>query len=72
MKMWVGCGKLRSGHRRLEVEQPWCKQQIAEPYPIKRLATTEEMARAVMFLASDEATVIVGTDVDVTGGYLTK
>jgi len=48
------------------------EQQIAEPYPIKRLASVEEMARAVMFLASDEASVIVGTDVDVTGGYLTK
>ncbi len=48
------------------------EQQIADDYPIKRLATTEEMARAVMFLASDEASVIVGTDVDVTGGYLTK
>jgi NAD(P)-dependent dehydrogenase (short-subunit alcohol dehydrogenase family) len=48
------------------------EQQIFEAYPIKRLATVEEMARAVMFLASDEATVITGTDVDVTGGYLTK
>lgn len=48
------------------------EQQIFEAYPIKRLATVEEMARAVMFLASDEASVITGTDVDVTGGYLTK
>jgi NAD(P)-dependent dehydrogenase (short-subunit alcohol dehydrogenase family) len=48
------------------------EQQIFESYPIKRLATVEEMARTVMFLASDEATVITGTDVDVTGGYLTK
>ena len=48
------------------------ERQIAEPYPIKRLATTEEMARAVMFLASDEASVVTGMDMDVTGGYLTK
>jgi NAD(P)-dependent dehydrogenase (short-subunit alcohol dehydrogenase family) len=32
----------------------------------------EEMARAVMFLASDEASVITGMDMDATGGYLTK
>ncbi|WP_264320038.1 SDR family oxidoreductase [Zarconia navalis] len=32
--------------------------------------TTEEMARAVMFLASDEATFINGMDLDVTGGQL--
>lgn len=48
------------------------EQQIFEPYPIKRLATTEEMARAVMFLASEEASVVTGMDMDVTGGFLTK
>lgn len=47
-------------------------EDTAEGYPVKRLATAEEMARAVMFLASDEATIIVGTDFDATGGYLTK
>jgi len=47
-------------------------EQIASEYPLKRLATAEEMARAVMFLCSDEATAVVGTNMDVTGGYLTK
>jgi NAD(P)-dependent dehydrogenase (short-subunit alcohol dehydrogenase family) len=47
-------------------------EETAAGFPIKRLATAEEMARAVMFLASDEATVVVGTDFDVTGGYLSK
>jgi NAD(P)-dependent dehydrogenase (short-subunit alcohol dehydrogenase family) len=47
-------------------------EDTANGYPIKRLATAEEMARAVMFLASDEASIVVGTDFDVTGGYLTK
>jgi NAD(P)-dependent dehydrogenase (short-subunit alcohol dehydrogenase family) len=36
------------------------------------LATAEEMARAVMFLASEEASIVVGTDFDATGGYLAK
>lgn len=46
--------------------------QVANDYPIKRLATAEEMARAVMWLSSAEPTSVVGTDIDVTGGYLTK
>jgi NAD(P)-dependent dehydrogenase (short-subunit alcohol dehydrogenase family) len=45
---------------------------VAEGYPIKRLSTAEEMARAVMYLASDEASIITGTDLDLTGGYLTR
>ncbi len=45
-------------------------EQIAETFPIRRIVTVEEMARAVMWLASDEAPAVVGTIVDVTGGYL--
>ncbi len=47
-------------------------EDTAAGYPVKRLATAEEMARVVMFLASDEATIVVGTDFDATGGYITK
>lgn len=47
-------------------------QAAAKEYPINRLATAEEMARVVMWLSSDDATIIVGTDIDATGGYLTK
>jgi NAD(P)-dependent dehydrogenase (short-subunit alcohol dehydrogenase family) len=38
----------------------------------KRIMTPEEMARAVMFLASDEATSMTGMDLDVTGGHLAR
>ena len=38
----------------------------------KRIMTPEEMARAVMFLASDEATSMTGMDLDVTGGHLSR
>jgi NAD(P)-dependent dehydrogenase (short-subunit alcohol dehydrogenase family) len=34
--------------------------------------TTNEMARAVMFLASDEASCVNGMDLDVTGGQLAQ
>lgn len=44
----------------------------ARGYPLKRLTTPEEMARAVMFLSGDEASAVLGTDFDVTGGYLTR
>ncbi|HEU4510729.1 MAG TPA: glucose 1-dehydrogenase [Pyrinomonadaceae bacterium] len=47
-------------------------ETVAGDFPVKRLATAEEMARAVMFLASEEATIVVGTDFDVTGGYIAK
>ncbi|MBE9170337.1 glucose 1-dehydrogenase [Pleurocapsales cyanobacterium LEGE 06147] len=47
-------------------------EEAAAPYPIKRLATTEEMARSVMWLSSEDASVVTGMDMDVTGGYLTR
>ncbi|MDJ0707314.1 MAG: SDR family oxidoreductase [Leptolyngbyaceae cyanobacterium MO_188.B28] len=44
--------------------------QMAPNFVTPRIMTTEEMARVVMFLASDEATSINGMDLDVTGGQL--
>lgn len=45
-------------------------EQMAPNFVTPRIMTTEEMARAVMFLASEEATFINGMDLDVTGGQL--
>lgn len=45
-------------------------EQMAPNFVTPRIMTTEEMAQAVMFLASDEATSINGMDLDVTGGQL--
>ena len=39
-------------------------------HPIGRLGTPEDVARAVLFLASDDAAFITGTDLAVDGGYL--
>lgn len=47
-------------------------EQAAADNPNKRVNTVDEMARAVMFLASDDASSINGMDLDVTGGYLAK
>lgn len=45
---------------------------VSQEYPIKRIVNAQEIARAVMWLSSDEASCITGIDVDATGGYLTK
>lgn len=47
-------------------------EQAAANAPNKRMNTTDEMARAVMFLASDDASSMTGMDLDVTGGWLAK
>jgi NAD(P)-dependent dehydrogenase (short-subunit alcohol dehydrogenase family) len=47
-------------------------EQAAAGNPIKRINTTDEMAHAVMFLASDDATSLTGMDLDVTGAWLAK
>lgn len=44
----------------------------AKGAPFKRVNTTDEMARAVLFLASDDASALGGMDLDVTGGYIAK
>jgi 3-oxoacyl-[acyl-carrier protein] reductase len=44
------------------------KQALIELHPIKRLGTSEDVARAALFLASDEAAWITGIVLDVAGG----
>ncbi len=44
------------------------KQVLVDLHPIKRLGTPEDVARAALFLASDEAAWITGMILDVAGG----
>ncbi|GAB2590639.1 glucose 1-dehydrogenase [Streptomyces capparidis] len=46
-------------------------EEIARTYPIGRIVRAEEMARVMLWLGSPDAAPLVGTDVDVSGGYLT-
>src|SRR5215813_256382 len=41
---------------------------MAEHHPLKRLGTTQDVASAAVFLASDDAAWITGTILDVAGG----
>ena len=54
-----------SGLSESEIEQ--MRQQI----PIKRWGDPEEIAKTVLFLASDDSSYIVGQDIPVDGGMLT-
>ncbi|HBG15475.1 MAG TPA: short-chain dehydrogenase [Firmicutes bacterium] len=44
------------------------KERIFAQIPLKRLSTPEEIGKAVVFLASDEASYITGITLDVCGG----
>jgi NAD(P)-dependent dehydrogenase (short-subunit alcohol dehydrogenase family) len=47
-------------------------ETVAQEYPIKRIVQADEIAKTVLWLSSADPTCIAGTDIDVTGGYLTK
>jgi 3-oxoacyl-[acyl-carrier protein] reductase len=44
---------------------------LAERLPLRRTPTVDEVARAVLFLASDAASMITGVVLPVDGGELT-
>lgn len=54
--------KIRKGITEEQERAMW------EPIPMKRPATTREIAETIAFLASDEAAYITGEDIDINGG----
>lgn len=51
------------------LKDPEVKAALIRKYPLGRLGAPEEIANAVLFLASDEASFITGTELIVDGGY---
>jgi 3-oxoacyl-[acyl-carrier protein] reductase len=47
---------------------PDVQSSMAESHPLRRLGTPEDVARAALFLASDESSWITGVIVDIAGG----
>jgi NAD(P)-dependent dehydrogenase (short-subunit alcohol dehydrogenase family) len=45
------------------------KTMISNSVPLGRFGTPDEIAKAVVFLASDEASCITGTELFVDGGF---
>jgi NAD(P)-dependent dehydrogenase (short-subunit alcohol dehydrogenase family) len=52
--------------------QPGVKEQMASQIPMKRVAKPEDMAEAVMWLCSDEASFITGHVMPVDGGMTSQ
>jgi 2-hydroxycyclohexanecarboxyl-CoA dehydrogenase len=48
---------------------PEVLEKVARSYPLRRLGTPEDVAPAVLFLASEQASYITGQTLSVNGGY---
>jgi 2-hydroxycyclohexanecarboxyl-CoA dehydrogenase len=57
------------GELAVEVSAPETQEKAAKAYPLRRLGKPEDVANAVVFLASDAASFVTGQTISVSGGY---
>ena len=63
---------LSSSRRSSGEEAAGVIERLAQELPLKRVGRPEEVAYAALFLASDEAQYITGTELVVDGGYVAR
>ncbi len=51
------------------VDEQVTRQELIQSVPLRRLGSPEEIANVIVFLASDAASFVCGTTVNVDGGY---
>lgn len=56
--------------KRLFENNPGMKERLIIRYPMGRLGEEDEIAKAVLYLASDDASFVTGTELAVDGGFL--
>ncbi|CQR84066.1 short chain dehydrogenase (plasmid) [Paracoccus aminovorans] len=57
---------------RLFEQTPGTRERLLDLYPMGRFAREDEIANAALFLASDEASYITGTELVIDGGFLAQ
>ncbi len=62
-------GVIETPLMKIVLQSPEHKQMAIDLHPIGRLGQAQEVANAILFLASDEASFITGTTIFVDGGY---
>ena len=55
-----------------DAQDPALSQGLVDETPLGRAGRAEEVANAVLFLASDEASYVTGVQLVVDGGFTTK
>jgi NAD(P)-dependent dehydrogenase (short-subunit alcohol dehydrogenase family) len=56
----------------LETDPTEARERMLSHYPLRRFASPSDVANVAIFLASDDASYITGTDIFVDGGLLSK